>query len=97
MLEKGRSRVPASGLTKVKIVEPVRIEDGATVTESTIGPNVVIGAGSVVKASTLRDTIVGERAQLDGCTLRDSMIGDRVVAEGLTGAVTLGEDAEVRV
>jgi glucose-1-phosphate thymidylyltransferase len=97
MLEKGRALVPKSGLTNTEIIEPVRIEAGVEVSDSTIGPNVVIGAGSVVKSSTLRDTIVGEKAQLNGCTLRDSMLGDRVVAEGLTGSATLGEDAEVRV
>jgi glucose-1-phosphate thymidylyltransferase len=96
MLEKGRSRVPASGLTKVKIVEPVRIEDGAVVSDSTIGPNVVIGAGSVVKGCTLRDTIIGDKAQLTDCALRDSMLGDRAVVNGVKGAVTLGDDAEVR-
>ncbi|MEX2182108.1 MAG: sugar phosphate nucleotidyltransferase [Gemmatimonadaceae bacterium] len=96
MLEKGRARVPAKGLTKVKIVEPVRIEDGATVSDSTIGPNVVIGAGSVVKGSTLRDTIVGEAARITDCALHDSMIGDAVVLEGVKGAASIGDHGEVR-
>jgi glucose-1-phosphate thymidylyltransferase len=96
MLEKGRAHVPKAGLTNVKIVEPVRIEDGAVVSDSTIGPNAVIGAGSVVKGCTLRDTIVGEKSTLSGCTLHDSMIGDRVTLESVSGAVTLGDDAEVR-
>jgi glucose-1-phosphate thymidylyltransferase len=96
MLEKGRAHVPKAGLTNVKIVEPVRIEDGAVVSDSTIGPNAVIGAGSVVKGCTLRDTIVGEKSTLNGCTLHDSMIGDRVTLESVSGAVTLGDDAEVR-
>jgi glucose-1-phosphate thymidylyltransferase len=96
MLEKGRAHVPASGLTNVTIVEPVRIEDGAVVSDSTVGPNAVIGAGSVVKGCTLRDTIVGEKSTLHGCTLHDSMIGDRVTLESVSGAVTIGDDSEVR-
>lgn len=96
MLEKGRAHVPASGLTNVTIVEPVRIEDGAVVSDSTVGPNAVIGAGSVVKGCTLRDTIVGEKSTLHGCTLHDSMIGDRVTLESVSGAVTVGDDSEVR-
>jgi glucose-1-phosphate thymidylyltransferase len=96
MLEKGRAHVPTTGLTNVKIVEPVRIEDGAVVSDSTIGPNAVIGAGSVVKGCSLRDTIVGEKSALSGCTLHDSMIGDRVTLESVTGSVTVGDDSEVR-
>jgi glucose-1-phosphate thymidylyltransferase len=96
MLEKGRASMPATGCTNVAVQEPVRIEEGAEVVDSYVGPNVVIGKGSVVRNCTLRDTIVGEGTTLTGCVLHDSMIGDRVHAEGVTGAVSLGDDAEVR-
>jgi glucose-1-phosphate thymidylyltransferase len=80
----------------VTITEPVRIEEGATVTDSYIGPNVVIGAGSVVSNCTLVDTIIGDKCRVDGATLTGSMLGDRVTVEGVTGSATLGDDAEVR-
>lgn len=95
MLEKGRAAVMGT-VKDAKVIEPVRIEAGAVVEGSTIGPNVVIGAGTSVRGSTLRDTIVGEKGTLDGCTLHDSMLGDRVTVEGVSGAVTLGDDAEVK-
>lgn len=95
MLEKGRAAQMGT-VKDSKIVEPVRIEAGAVVEGSTVGPNVVIGAGTSVKGCTLRDTIVGEKGTLDGCTLHDSMLGDRVTVEGVRGAVTLGDDAEVK-
>lgn len=95
MLEKGRAHVPATGLTNVKVTYPVRVEEGAVVSDSTIGPNVVIGAGSVVTGSTLSHTIVGDGCKLSACTLEHSMIGDRVTADGVKGRVTLGDDAEV--
>ena len=97
MLEKGRARVPKEGLSNVSITEPVRIEDGATVSDSYIGPNVVIGAGSTVKGCTLRDTIIGDSSTVTGCTLTDSMIGDAAAVEGVTGAVAFGDHTEVRV
>ena len=97
MLEKGRARVPTEGLENVTIIEPVRIEDGATVSDSYIGPNVVIGAGSIVKRCTLRDTIIGSGTTVVGCTLTDSMIGDAAVVEGVTGSVSLGDHTEIRV
>jgi glucose-1-phosphate thymidylyltransferase len=95
MLEKGRA-AQLGTVRDSKIIEPVRIEPGAVVEGSTVGPNVVIGAGTSVRGCTLRDTIVGEKSTLDGCTLHDSMIGDAVVLEGVTGVVTLGDHAEVR-
>jgi len=74
----------------------VRIEDGATVSDCYVGPNVVIGAGSVVANCTIVDTVIGEKCRISRATLSASMIGDRVTVEGVTGTVTLGDDAEVR-
>jgi glucose-1-phosphate thymidylyltransferase len=95
MLEKGRASVPARGLTNVEIVEPVRIEEGAMVSDSIVGPNVVIGAGSTVTNCTLRDVIVGDKSVLRSCVLTESMIGDQAVIEGLSGSASLGDHAEV--
>ena len=96
MLEKGRASKPASGLTNVEIREPVRIEDGATVKDSIVGPNVVVGAGTTVANCTMRDTIVGNGSSLSACTLHDSMVGESVVLEGVAGSVTIGDHSEVR-
>lgn len=95
MLERGRAAQMGT-VKDSRIIEPVRIEAGAVVEGSTVGPNVVIGAGTSVKGSTIRDTVIGEKGTLDGCTLHDSMLGDRVMVQGVVGAVTLGDDAEVR-
>ena len=94
MLEQGRAIAP--DLPGVTVLPPVRIEAGATVTDSTIGPNVVVPAGTTVVGSTLRDTILGAGTRVTGCTLHDSMVGDACVVEGVTGAVLLGDHSEVR-
>ncbi|MBX3173505.1 MAG: NTP transferase domain-containing protein [Gemmatimonadaceae bacterium] len=96
MLEKGRASKPSSGLTNVEIREPVRIEDGAVVKDSIVGPNVVIGAGTTVSNCTMRDTIVGNGSSLSACTLHDSMVGESVVLEGVAGSVTIGDHSVVR-
>ncbi|HEX6059431.1 MAG TPA: sugar phosphate nucleotidyltransferase, partial [Gemmatimonadaceae bacterium] len=60
MLEKRHmARKPANLGQDVKIVEPVYIEDGVQIRQSTVGPNVSIGAGSVIEHSELRHAIVG--------------------------------------
>ena len=95
MLEKGHARSmkapPGS-----QIREPVYIEENVTLKDSVVGPNVSLGAGTVVEGSTLSDTIVGGKAQIRGCTLTNSLLGDEVVVEGVRGELTLGDHSEVR-
>jgi glucose-1-phosphate thymidylyltransferase len=95
MLERGRARRPpvVPGST---IVDPVYIEDGVALRASRIGPNVSIGAGTVVEACELRDTIVGFETQLRRCHLHSSLVGDHVLLEGVHGEVTIGDHSEVR-
>jgi glucose-1-phosphate thymidylyltransferase len=91
---RGMARHPKAG-ADVVFVEPVYVADGVTLRHATIGPNVSIGAGTVVDGSTLRDTIVGEQARVVGSTLRDSLIGDSAVVEGFAGQATVGDHSEV--
>jgi glucose-1-phosphate thymidylyltransferase len=95
MLEKGRARKPAGiGGT---IVEPVYIEDGVTISDSVIGPNVSIGKGTVIERCTLRDSVIGDRSRLARCALANSLVGDEVVLAGARGEVTIGDHSEVRL
>ena len=96
MLEKGRALRPAN-TNGATIVDPVYIEEGVTLTGSTVGPNVSIGKGSVVENSTLSHAIVGSDAQIRRSQLTNSLIGDGAVLEGITGEVTVGDHSEVRV
>ena len=95
MLEKGRARVPA-GIDLSQIVDPVYIEDGAKISNSKVGPNVSLGAGSIVEHSTLRDTLAGNNCRIVRSTLRNSLIGDDVIVAGVEGEVTLGDHSEVK-
>ena len=95
MLDKGYARRPALDASAT-IVEPVYIEDGVTITSSTVGPNVSIGAGSSVEGSTLRDTIVGSQARIAHSSVTNSLLGDFVVLEGFSGELTAGDHSEIR-
>jgi glucose-1-phosphate thymidylyltransferase len=97
MLEKGSARKPAqlSGDGN-RFVEPVYIEDGVKISNSTLGPNVSVGAGTVIEHSQLRDTIIGVKARIAKSTLTNSLIGDEVVVEGVRGEVTIADHSEVR-
>lgn len=73
----------------------VRIEGGAQVIESTLGPNVTVEAGAIVKNSTLRDTIVGPNALVESAQLHDSIIGAHAVVQHTKGALSVGPHAQV--
>ena len=95
MLIKGRARRPAA-VDAGQVVEPVYIEDGVSITGSKVGPNVSIGAGSVIENSVIRDTIIGVKTRIDRSRLANSVVGDEVVLVGIDGEVTIGDHSEVR-
>jgi glucose-1-phosphate thymidylyltransferase len=94
MLERGRARKPKS-VGDSTIIDPVYIEDSVTLKKSKVGPNVSIGAGSVLDGVEISHSIVGAKANLKKSVLRNSLIGDDTIVEGVTGEVTLGDNSEV--
>ncbi len=80
-----------------KIIDPVYVEDGVVLRDATIGPNVSIGAGTVIERSWLSHTIVGTKSRITGSSLKNSLIGDEVVVDGVHGELTIGDHSEVRV
>ncbi|MGZ8798092.1 MAG: sugar phosphate nucleotidyltransferase, partial [Thermoanaerobaculia bacterium] len=63
MLARGRSRKPKTP-ADCTIIDPVYIEDGVKLTKSKIGPNVSIGAGSVLDGAEISHSIIGDRAKI---------------------------------
>jgi glucose-1-phosphate thymidylyltransferase len=96
MLEKGRARRPAAVPPGSKIIDPVYIEDGVVLDNATVGPNVSISADAVIERSTVRDSIIGVAAIVQGSALHDSMVGDSAVLRNVRGAVSVGDQSEVR-
>jgi glucose-1-phosphate thymidylyltransferase len=91
----GGARRPKAVPAGVTINDPVYIEDDVTLSNSTIGPNVSIGAGSRIDGSTLRHTIVGKKAMVKRSKLTDSLVGDDVTIEGLNGSLTVSDHSEI--
>ena len=86
LLETGRARrPPPKTLPKgVIIKDPVYIEDGVRLADSTIGPNVSIGAGSSVTGSRVANSILGNNVRIQGAMIERSLVGDDQVIEGRT-------------
>jgi glucose-1-phosphate thymidylyltransferase len=77
LLNAGRARRPGpeEGVT---IVDPVYIADGVQLEDCTVGPNVSLDKGTVIKSSTLRHTIVGRSSHIERSQIENSLVGDCV-------------------
>jgi glucose-1-phosphate thymidylyltransferase len=95
MLKRGRARRPKN-VGDSTIIDPVYIEDNVTLKKSKIGPNVSIGAGSVLDGAEVSHSIVGSNAKITKSVLKNSLVGDDTVVEGVKGEVTVGDHSEVR-
>ena len=84
LLEQGRARIPQGPCPRCTIVPPVYIEDGVTIHDATVGPNVSLEAGSYVTESEIANSILGKNVRVVRSAVRDSLVGDDQVIEGKT-------------
>jgi glucose-1-phosphate thymidylyltransferase len=82
LLEHGRGKRPSKVPDGVKIKEPVYIEDGVTLKDSSVGPNVSIETGSSIVGSTITNSILGRGVQVKNATVTGSVVGDKQVIDG---------------
>jgi len=79
---RGKRPPPAKVSADVKINEPVYIEEGVTLKDATIGPNVAVEAGSSIVGSTVTNSILGKGVTVKNATVGGCVIGDKQVIEG---------------
>ena len=94
LLRKGAARREGD-FPGVTLHDPVLIEDGVTLERSTIGPNVTIESGSVVRDSTLAHTIVGADCTLSAVELSWSLLGNFIAMRDFKGSVSLADHSEL--
>ena len=95
MLARGRARRPRSAADST-IIDPVYIEDNVTLKNSKVGPNVSIGAGTLLDGSEVSQSIIGSNVKITKSVLKNSLVGDDAVVEGIKGEMTVGDHSEVR-
>jgi len=93
LLRKGAAR--RGDFPGVTIHDPVLIEAGVTIERSSIGPNVTIEAGSVIRDSRLVHAIVGADCTLTGAELSQSMLGNNVEVRDFRGNASLADHSEL--
>ena len=84
VLERGGARMPSGPCPRCTVIPPVYIEDGVTMHDVTVGPNVSIEKGSFVAESTIANSILGRNVRVVRATVRDSLVGDDQKVEGTT-------------
>ena len=92
----GLARTP-SDVEGSTINDPVYVEEGVKIRNSTVGPNVSIGAGTTIEDSSVSHAIIGNKAKISKSALTNSLVGDEVVLVGVKGEVTVGDHSEVRI
>jgi glucose-1-phosphate thymidylyltransferase len=96
LLEGGRAGVDGSATIEgTKLIEPVRVEDGALVMGSTLGPNVTIESGARIEGSTLVDTMVGSEAVIEWSDLRGSLVGAHSQVRAFRGQLSVVDHSEI--
>lgn len=95
LLDRTKGGGPRSFAKDVKIVEPCLIDEGVVLERSTVGPHVVLEAGTVVRDSLVRNAIVGRKCRIERAELTEAMLGDEVVVVGFKGSASLGSHSEV--
>ncbi len=95
LLAQGAAAHPPVG-KGVTLVEPVLIEAGCTLERSTIGPNVTLERGTVVRDATLMNAIVGPGCTIERSTISGAMLGQQVQVTDFTGSGSFGAHSVVR-
>ncbi|HEX6642960.1 MAG TPA: sugar phosphate nucleotidyltransferase [Thermoanaerobaculia bacterium] len=90
----GQGRAPDGG-HNVKVHEPVRVEEGVTLEDCEIGPNVTLMSGASVKGSRIRDSIVGAGTRIEDSELHDCLIGESCVVSGVQGSMSIADHSEI--
>jgi glucose-1-phosphate thymidylyltransferase len=79
----------------VEIKAPVYIHPSAKVEDSTIGPNVSVGANCVVKGSQIENSLLEAEAQVLDSQLHASLLGKRSQVAKYQGSLNIGDDSQV--
>ena len=93
LLRKGAARRGA--YPGVTLIEPVLIEDGVSIAQSTIGPNVTIERGTTIVESTIAHALLGRDCRITDSALTHSMLGNRVSVTGFTGRLSVSDDSTI--
>ncbi len=83
------------GVENSRLIQPVFIAPGATVHDSTVGPNVVVESGASISRSTVSNSIIFSGSRVEASDLSGSMVGHHASVYGATGRLNIGDHSSI--
>ncbi len=93
-LLKGRHHIHGD-VKNCVLIEPVHVEAGAVITNSIIGPNVSVAAGSEIESSVISDSIINADNKVSHLILNHSLLGDAVSLIGSPRRMNIGDHSHI--
>lgn len=90
---------PKAIIQNSKIIEPCFIGENAEIINSTVGPHVSVGKGTIITNSTITNSIISENTRITNATLTNSMLGNFVEYIGFNGTekqVSIGDYTTIK-
>tara|TARA_B100001093_G_scaffold45890_1_gene39038 strand:- start:2179 stop:3195 length:1017 start_codon:yes stop_codon:yes gene_type:complete len=82
-------------LVNSKIIDPVYIDSGVVIENSTIGPHVSIYKDSTIINTSIQNSIIGSSSTISDANIIDSMIGNNCKYDGNYKSVNIGDYSEL--
>ena len=77
------------------IIPPCYIAENVTIKNAVIGPNVSVGAGSMVSGAIVKNTILGTDCVVENAVLDNSMLGNNAKYQGRAVDLSIGDHSTV--
>jgi len=78
-----------------RIIEPCCIAEGVVLKNSTIGPHVSVGKGTIIEDSIVKNSIIQEQALIKNATLDNAMIGNHAKFDANFSNISIGDYSEL--
>ncbi|MEH0153720.1 sugar phosphate nucleotidyltransferase [Limibacter armeniacum] len=78
------------------LIQPVKIGKNCKISNSIIGPNVVIGDDSIIDGCVVRNSIIGTFSKLEQLILESSLVGHDSTLKGAFQSLNLGDHTDIR-
>lgn len=73
------------------IIEPCCIQDGATITNSVVGPNVSVGKNTTIEKSVISNSIIQSSTSIKNTVIANSMIGNNCDVKNVASELNFGD------
>ena len=78
-------------IENAEIIQPCYIGEGVVLKNSKIGPNVSVGAATVIENATIDNTLIQKSAKITNAKLTNSMIGNFAIFNGEFTSISIGD------